>query len=63
LLQRAKRVLEIDTETTEKIFRYAERYPSSKLDEYCIAKMRELSSENTEGIFQMLEEAERAYPE
>jgi len=68
LLQRARRVLEIDAETTKKIFRYAERYPSSKLDEYCIAKMRELSEENTAGIFEIIDEAERLmqsepYPE
>jgi len=68
MLKRARAILEIDTETTEKIFRYAERYPSSKLDEYCIAKMRELSEENTAGIFEIIDEAERLmqsepYPE
>jgi hypothetical protein len=63
LLQRARRVLEIDPETTEKIFRYAEAYPEEKLDKYCITKMEELSGENTMGIFEIVEEAERAYPE
>ena len=68
LLRRAKKILEIDPETTRKIFKYAERYPSSKLDEYCIAKMRELSEENTAGIFEIIDEAERLmqsepYPE
>jgi hypothetical protein len=61
LLNRARKVLEIDAETTEKIFRYTEAYPETKLDEYCISKMRELAGENTAGIFQLLEEAENAY--
>jgi hypothetical protein len=60
LLNRSKKVLEIDEETTIKIFLYAEAY-SGKLDNYCIAKMKELSQENTVGIFQIIEEAERAY--
>lgn len=59
LLRRAKRLLRIDKKTTLKIFQYAESYPSSKLDEYCIAKMRELSEENTAGIFEIIDEAER----
>jgi hypothetical protein len=59
LLQRARKVIEIDPKTTSKIFRYAEAYPEEKIDEYCIAKMRELSGENTKGIFQIIEEAER----
>ena len=59
LLRRAKRLLRIDKETTAKIFRYAEGYPSAKLDKYCIAKMRELSEENTAGIFEIIDEAER----
>jgi len=63
LLQRARKVLEIDPETTEKIFRYAEAYPEEKLDKYCIKKMEELNGENTMGIFQILEEAERDYSE
>jgi len=63
LLNRARRVLEIDPETTLKIFKYAEAYPEDKLDEYCIAKMRELSGENTAGVFEIVEEAERAYTE
>jgi hypothetical protein len=63
MLKRARAILEIDAETTEKIFRYAERYPESALDEYCISKMRELSGENTVGILEIVEEAERAYPE
>jgi hypothetical protein len=63
MLKRASKILEIDAETTEKIFRYAEAYPSEKLDEYCIEKMKELSRENTSGIFEILEEIERAYVE
>ncbi|MCR6624638.1 MAG: hypothetical protein NDF58_08710 [archaeon YNP-LCB-024-027] len=63
MLKRARKVLEIDEETTLKIFKYAEAYPESKLDKYYIAKMRELSGENTKGICQILEEAERAYTE
>jgi len=63
LLQRAKKVLEIDPETTEKIFRYAERYPASKLDEYCIAKMRELANENISGMLEIVEEEEPKYSE
>jgi hypothetical protein len=62
LLNRARKVIEIDLETTVKIFRYAEAYPEEKLDEYCIAKMRELANENTAGIFQIIEEAESFYP-
>jgi len=63
LLNRARRVLEIDPETTLKIFKYAEAFPEDKLDEYCIAKMRELRGENTAGVFEIVEEAERAYVE
>jgi hypothetical protein len=61
LLDRAKKILEIDEETTEKIFKYAEKYPTSKFDSYTILKMRELSKENIEGIFEIIEEAENAY--
>ena len=63
LLKRARKILEIDTETTVKIFKYAERVPESELDEYCIFKMRQLAGENTIGILEIVEEAERAYPE
>jgi hypothetical protein len=63
MLRRAKKILEIDTKTTKKIFRYAEAYPSEKFDEYCIKKMKELSQENTEGIFEILEKIERTYAE
>ena len=63
LLKRARKILEIEPETTAKIFRYAEMYPEDKLDNYCIAKMRELASENTVGMFEIVEEAERAYTE
>jgi hypothetical protein len=62
LLQRARRVLEIDAETTAKIFQYAEAYPEKKLDKYCIRKMEKLSGENTMGIFEIVEEGERAHP-
>jgi hypothetical protein len=58
LLSRAKKLLEIDPETTEKIFKYAER---AEIDDYCIEKMKELSKENTSGIFEILEKAERTY--
>ena len=58
LLNRAKKLLEIDAKTTEKIFKYAEK---AQLDDYCIEKMKELASENTAGILQIVEEAERAY--
>jgi Mg2+ and Co2+ transporter CorA len=58
LLERANRVLEIDPETTAKIFNYAEKTPVERLDEYCILKMRELSKENTEGIFEIVDNAE-----
>jgi hypothetical protein len=58
LLNRARKLLEIDAKTTEKIFKYAER---AEIDDYCIEKMRELSQENTSGIFEILEEAERNY--
>jgi hypothetical protein len=61
MLNQARKLLEIDPETTLKIFRYAESYPSEKLDEYCIEKMKELSNANTEGIFEIIEKAERAY--
>jgi hypothetical protein len=60
LLNRARKLLEIDAETTEKIFKYAER---AEIDDYCIEKMKELASENTAGIFQIVEEAERGYAE
>jgi hypothetical protein len=63
LLNRARKVIEIDPETTVKIFRYAEAYPEGDLDQYCISKMRELSGENTKGIFRIIEEAERVFTE
>jgi hypothetical protein len=60
LLNRAKKLLEIDAKTTEKIFEYAEK---GQIDNYCIEKMKELSGANTEGIFEIVEKAERAYTE
>jgi hypothetical protein len=62
LLERARKVIEIDPETTEKIFRFAESYPLYKVDEYTYNKMKELADANIEGIFEIVEEAERAYP-
>jgi hypothetical protein len=59
LLRRAKRLLRIDKETTAKIFRYAESYPVEKFDDYCISKMEELANENTNGMLEIIEEAEQ----
>ena len=63
LLKRARQVEVIDTVTTEKIFSFAEEYPLYEIDEYTYNKMRELADENTAGILEIVEEAERAYTE
>ena len=59
LLRRAKRLLKVDKKTTAKIFRYAESYPVEKFDDYCISKMEELADENTNGMLEIIEEAEQ----
>jgi len=58
LLTRAEKILEIDSKTTLKIFRYAEAYPTKKLDKYCIFKMRQLAKENVKGILEIIDSAE-----
>jgi hypothetical protein len=58
LLERARKVMQIDSVTTEKIFKFAESYPLYKIDKYTYQKMKEFADENLKGIFEIVEEAE-----
>jgi len=58
MLDRARKVEEIDTVTTEKIFAFAESFPLFKIDEYTYNKMRELSDATLQGMLEIVESAE-----